>query len=348
MKAGSRIVVISEDLAEPWDEGIKNFAYSIGEAFKKESDVLLVNVDRSGIGSETALRIPGTKTFFNPTLRKALREFSPDTILYVPSPSATSSSFLRSFALRRHVPGAVVGMVGLMPRRHARFIKPFLKRLAPHVLFVPSYKSLLFFKRLSINAELLPVGVDRKRFRPAGSAEKTALRKRHKIDERAFVFLHVGHLSPRRNLLALSRLLEIPDSEIILVGSTSTYEDRQLRNHLESRGVRVIREYVLVEELYRLSDCYVFPVEDADGCVEMPLSVLEALASGLPVLTTPFGGLVDFLSEGDDVRFWRSEAELVLSAEKVRTGHSPSVRSVNSYSWDAIADRVVAVLGGMR
>jgi hypothetical protein len=32
MGAQKKIAVISEDLAEPWDEGIKKFAYSIARA----------------------------------------------------------------------------------------------------------------------------------------------------------------------------------------------------------------------------------------------------------------------------------------------------------------------------
>jgi glycosyltransferase involved in cell wall biosynthesis len=213
---------------------------------------------------------------------------------------------------------------------------------------VPSYRSLLYFKRLSINAELISVGVDVARFRAAGREEKRALRKRYAFDEKSYIFLHVGHLSPRRNLSALLCLLQLPDSEIVLVGSTSTPASTRIRDYLESRGVRVIRKPVPVEDFYRLSDCYVFPAEDTEGAIEIPLSIVEALASGLPVLTTPFGGLKDHLAEGGDIRFWNSEAELLKAARAIRSRLPSSVRSMEAFSWDMIAERMTTILGRTR
>jgi len=344
-RSGLKIAVISEDLTEPWDEGIKKFAWSVGAALQPDHDVLPLNIDRSGFPGEAAVRIPGTRTFFNDRLRWELRRFAPDRILYVPSPSGTVFSFIRLYALKRHVPGAGMGMVALMPRRLPQIFAPFLKLLSPPVIFVPSYRSKLRLGRLAIRAELLPVGVDPAIFRPPESGEKAALRERYGVDPQAYVFLHVGHLSPRRNIEVLTGLLRLPRAEVILVGSTSTPADGRLRDSLESRGVRVIREVVPVEELYRLADCYVFPVEDSDGAVELPLSVLEALSCGLPVLTTPFGGLKDFFPAGSDVRYWQSSNGLIEAAETVQHSNSIEIRDLTSFSWAAVAGRAMDIIG---
>lgn len=50
-----------------------------------------------------------------------------------------------------------------------------------------------------------------------------------------------------------------------------------------------------VSEAFVQSDLYLFPTFHAEG---MPTSVLEAMAFGLPVITRPVGGLVDFFVNG--------------------------------------------------
>jgi glycosyltransferase involved in cell wall biosynthesis len=211
---------------------------------------------------------------------------------------------------------------------------------------VPSYKSLLYLNRLSVAGDVIPVGVDLTDFRPASKDdnEKAMLRRRHQVSPDAYVYLHIGHLSPHRNLDILATLAADPGAEVIVIGSTSTPQDDAVRAAMESAGVRVIREVMPVEEFYRLSDCYVFPVHDATGCVEIPLSVLEALASGLPVLSRPFGGLRDFLPAGDDLRYWDSHEELAAAAAALRANGHPQIRDMRPFSWERIAERILFAL----
>lgn len=339
-----RIVVISEDLVEPWDEGIKKFAFSVATALSDGNDVRVLNVDRSGLGGTAAERIPATRTFMNPALRRAVRDFVPDVVLYVPSPSSTVGSFVRAYSLRKHAPRAAHGMVALIPRRHRSLVKSILHGTAPDVLFVPSYASMLHYHQLALRTELTAVGVDHHVFHPVGADERERLRDKYGVGRDSYVYLHVGHLSPKRELDALGSLKSAPATDVLVVASTSTDEDRALRAGLETAGVRVIREYVPVEEFYRLADCYVFPVRDVEGCVEIPLSVLEALSSGLPVLTTPFGGLRDFLQPGDDLFYWTTRAELTAAAAEMRARPRPEVRDTEAFSWTGVAGKLLRSL----
>jgi len=352
-----RTVIVSEDLVAPWDEGIKKFAFSIGRALATDHPVRIVNVDRSGAvfgngagpagdrRSADAIRdVPSTRTFIQPALRHEITSFLPEVIIYVPSPSDTVSSFLRAYALHRHAPRARIGMVALIPRRHAGRLKVLLGATAPHVVFVPSYASLLHLSDLSLRGELVPVGIDLAQFRPPHEGEKEALRRAHGVPPDATVYLHVGHLSPKRNVGVLSRLAAEPGAYVIVIGSTSTPEDAAVRAGLEAAGVRVIREFVPVEEFYRLADCYVFPVIDSEGCVEIPLSVLESLASGLPVIARPFGGLRDVLPAGEDLRYFDTQDDMVSMARALRAGAPPLTRDMSAFAWRAVATRIVARL----
>jgi glycosyltransferase involved in cell wall biosynthesis len=339
-----RIAVISEDLAEPWDEGIKKFAYSVGSALGKVHHVVLFNVDRSGVAGAAAHRIPSSRTFTHPMLRRALRALSPDIVLYIPSPSSTLASFLRAYALRRHVPGAAHGMVALIPRHHRALLRPILHGTAPDVVFVPSYASLLRLHKLSLRSEIVPAGVDTSVFHAPTSEERSSLRASYGFGANTYIYLHVGHLSPKRNLGCLASLRAGPDVEVVVVGSTSTQADRAVQRDLEEAGVRVVRTHVPVEQYYRLADCYVFPVRDHEGCVEIPLSVFEALASGLPVVTTPFGGLRDFLQPGADVHYCETDEELLAKAASLREGPRPEVRPMEAFAWSHVADRIMDAL----
>ena len=60
-----------------------------------------------------------------------------------------------------------------------------------------------------------------------------------------------------------------------------------------------------IEEVYALSDCYVFPTPPMNkiNSIEIPLSVLEAMACNLSVITTKFGALPKVFEEGDGLIF---------------------------------------------
>jgi len=360
-----RIVIVSEDLVEPWDEGIKKFAYSIGRALIVDHPVRVINVDRAGAvfrkGSRTSGSpvpavgrpaahavaihdVPGTRTFVQPALRHEVVSFLPQFVVYVASPSNTVGSFLRAFALRRHWPHARHAMVALIPRRHRTRDRVLLSACAPDVIFVPSYASLLHLNDLSLRGHLLPVGVDLTQFRKPEAGEREALRAKYNIPADAIVYLHVGHLSPKRNVASLARLAREQSAHVIVIGSTSTPEDVSVRAALESAGVRVIREFVAVDEFYKLADAYMFPVIDSEGCVEIPLSVLEALASGLPVIARPFGGLRDVLPAGADLRYYETEDEMLSHARALRSQTRPETRDMSEFAWRAIAERMLARL----
>lgn len=71
----------------------------------------------------------------------------------------------------------------------------------------------------------------------------------------------------------------------------------KLTQHVHLLGPKTQLE---VRELYRSSDLYVLPcVVGADGNREgLPVSIVEALASGLPVITTPVTGIPEAVQDG--------------------------------------------------
>jgi thymidylate kinase len=157
------------------------------------------------------------------------------------------------------------------------------------------------------SAVVYPV-VDPTRFAP-GPVDAAAVRSELGVPGDLPLVLHVGHLKRSRGLDVLGTLAETHDLSVLMIASTSTEADPEVRRGLEARGVRVVRRYLPdIERVYRAADVYVFPVEDPLGSIEVPLSVIEALASGLPVVSTPFGALPELLAPGRGVSFARPDA----------------------------------------
>jgi len=341
-----RIIVVSENLAAPWDEGSGQFASSVGRALAKHHDVRLIAVDGNGTaGAEEIIRrVPRSRLFLSPALRREIATFSPDAVLYVPSPSSTMASFVRAFSLRRHAPHAAHGMIALTPRRHRALVRPLLRGLAPDVLFVLSYRSLLDTHPLGLAACLVPVGFDPAVYRPPRGGERDALRASLGIERGSYVCLHVGQVRARRNLERLMDVAGRPGASVVVVAGERP-ADGQLLSRLEKAGVRVVRGAVPVEEYHRVADCYVYPVDDHGDEIDLPLGVFEALASGVPVVSTPYGGLRDFLPPGDDLRYVENGDEVLAAVTMLREHAAPVVRAMDDFSWGRSARRVVEALG---
>lgn len=117
-------------------------------------------------------------------------------------------------------------------------------------------------------------------------------------------------------------------------------------------GVIVIHEYLNdISEIYNASDIYVFPIIDTGdelpneynqvGAIDLPLSVFEAMACNLPVITTRFGALERIFSEGDGFKYIDSEDDLVSSILNHRMQEPCNTREkVVKYDWDKIVEQV--------
>jgi len=160
------------------------------------------------------------------------------------------------------------------------------------------------------------------------------------------VVLHVGHLSKRRNLQLLARLQKtFNDIQVVVVGSTYVDKDQAIYRELIESGCKVIEGYVPnVEELYALSDCYVFPVKWGDS-INIPLSVLEAMSCNLPVISFKYPALSIF-EEGNGLYFVENEYELLKKVEEVKDllSHNKieikTREKVLSYSWENLVKRL--------
>jgi len=129
-------------------------------------------------------------------------------------------------------------------------------------------------------------------------------------------------------------------AQVILVSSGLRHQDRDmLYGQLKENGIIIMDQYLpAIEEVYQLSDCYLFPVFSNRACIGVPLSVLEAMACNIPVVSVRYGSLPAMFEEGNGLVFADSPEELMSGITKVRSIDSCHTREkVIPYSWQMIA-----------
>jgi glycosyltransferase involved in cell wall biosynthesis len=105
----------------------------------------------------------------------------------------------------------------------------------------------------------------------------------------------------------------------------------------------VIDEYTDdIHEIYQAADLYFFPVSIRTGALEFPLSVIEACACGLPVLTTRFGALTEILEDGGGLEWFSRVSEITEKIEILRNGTVDTQAKVVDLSWERMFDRYLS------
>ncbi|MBE9157274.1 MSMEG_0565 family glycosyltransferase [Nodosilinea sp. LEGE 06152] len=155
-------------------------------------------------------------------------------------------------------------------------------------------------------------GVDLRRFSPTPSGQEAALKARYGLTG-APIFLTVGGIEPRKNsirlLAAFAQVLAThPQAQLVIAGGATLFDYEPYRrsflalaNELEQQHGPMIGKSILLPgvipdgdlpALYRTADVFCFPsTKEGWGLV-----VLEAIASGLPVITANQPPFTEFLS----------------------------------------------------
>ncbi len=337
----SKICLYVLQLEPPYDEGFKNFTYNLlREAASKRKALRLGHGDPEVIDVQIGVNRLGV----NRALRDALRGYRPEAIVYIPAGPVTLMNFIRAKMLRWYAGDAPLAMICLQPPRSSRLLLRMLRTIAPNVIYAQSESGRKVLQEVGYNARIIRSGADSNRFRPADPDEKARLRAEYGIDPSAYVVLHVGHINEGRNLRMLGEVASVPNACPVLVGSTSTAQDASLATWLKGKGVRILDSFIeRIEDVYRLADLYLFPVIDHGHAVEIPLSVLEAMACNLPVVTTRFGGLPECFQEGDGLYFANSSAEMLEKIETAKEAGMAHTRpKMADYTWSAVAEEFFA------
>lgn len=139
------------------------------------------------------------------------------------------------------------------------------------------------------------VGIDISRFAPVPE-KRSALRDQLGIPQNAAVLLSVGEVNKNKNhQLAIQALARLSDCYYVICGRGPLLEShRELARSLGVEDRLILTGYRTdVADFYQAADIFVFPSR-REG---LPVAVMEAMASGLPVVCTKIRGSADLVKE---------------------------------------------------
>ncbi len=217
--------------------------------------------------------------------------------------------------LYHYIPFVPKGLMKIIAKRFSRHQGNSLDGMV-----VPSHPMLNVLKDylITTHTEVIPTGIEPSSFAPG---DREAFRNTYSIPQDQPVLLFVGRVAHEKNIGFLLRMLglvkqEIHDVLFVIAGEGPARKilEQEVKELGLSENVMFIGYLDRNTELnscYRSADIFVFSSRtETQGLV-----LLEAMAQGVPVVSTAELGTRDVLRDGEGV--WIAKEELVDFSEKI-------------------------------
>lgn len=267
--------------------------------------------------------------------RKLIESFDPD-VIHVHAPSLCS--FTRPFSQRGqravvttfHIP-----TTGKYKQKVARLAQRLWPRgIGQRAIAISTDMAEQIERDLGIDPNIIrraPVTVDERQFQPATPEERRAAREAFGLGENDFVVANVATLTPRKNHKLLFDAVRIAKERGVPIKALCAGPGKEefkagLEESLRTLGIedRVkLLGFVDTKPLYKAADVLVLP-SFQEG---FPLSVVEAMHSGLVPIRTPSEGARDQIIDGQTGFIVPFELADVLADRLVELATAPNRRS---------------------
>ena len=237
------------------------------------------------------------------------------------------------------------------------FLEPVLKNADAVIALTEQMKEKIgeFYER---DAFVIPNGINLDEY---AGLSKENLRAELQFGRSDKVIIYIGRLSPVKGVEYLIRAMRLvkdkePDAKLVLIGDGSEKEKlksiikklnlEHLVMHLPQLPNQNIPKYAVA------SDVLVLP-SLSEG---FPMTILEAMASGLPIVSTKVSGLPEIVKEGKN-GFLVEPANTEQLAEKIllllkddgvrATMSANNKESVKQYGWETVISKLEKIYFGI-
>ncbi len=195
-------------------------------------------------------------------------------------------------------------------------------------------------------------GVDSDRFSPANARFRGEVRQRYQIPEEAIVVLFVGEYRRKGLATVIDALGQLQDKRLHLLavgrGDLAHYRTLAALAGIADRAT-FAGPARSIEQIFGAADLFVFPTYyEPFGMV-----ITEAMASGLPVITSRSAGAAELITEGESGLLLESPSDPSELSEKIAALVSDSTAlkdmgrrarsAASGYTWDNVAEDTLSL-----
>ncbi len=375
-----RIAILGRDVHPPWNEAVKNMAYELARQLTRLGhSVLLITTEREGTTMDDGVKLrtlprPGfgkaaVKTILEmeeageldivhlqnmiihrnlaPALWSLSRKSELPIVAYCCQlPTLSLSNWLHVF--RKDPKEALSTKLGMLA---PAFITSWtIRRVSLVVASSRFIKRKLAASRPNREIEVVPPFLRNERV----ALQATSVRKSHEHPQ----ILYLGNHKALRGEEDFLRMLSLVKRELPEVRgvAVTTYplpsRVSALLNSLSLEGsVEFLSRNVDLDipGLIRSSDLYVFTGQSPAGSIDPPLSIIESLILGTPVLSYDTGGIGEVLDQNSLVGYedYTSLAELACKVLRRNGANNPRPELLSTYGSEAAAKRFEEIYQGL-
>ena len=242
---------------------------------------------------------------------------------------------------------------GLTTAGIRQYMRWFGRKLAQIIAPSPSMAKLLKSWGVQAPIQVIPNGINLRSFYPAPE-QRSALRQELALPEDAFLYVFVGRIADEKNIAFLLRSFRVLHGEqagarLVLVGGGPKLAQTQAELQAAGLAGQVTMTgpvpYERVSQYLRAADVFV----TASKTEVHPLTVIEAGASGLPVIGLNAPGVAEIVQDGEtgliaaeDPQSFAAQMLVLVQDANLRQQMAGQARRVAlTYSYEQTAERVL-------
>jgi len=289
-----------------------SFAFNYSEIgldfFKAINEVHVVTYNSSATSNSISR---STYSFFD--AKKCIEEASPDVLLFCDSRNVVSQLALKLFAMSKKIPYFVV--INNLPIETIPLAGPFIElarstlQNAAAIIFVSKANKQRFqglFPEITSSLYAFPNACSADFVASEDDSRKLTLRGRFGFTPGDLIFLSVGRVEQAKGQYLCIRALEmlkrqgkLEGVKLVFAGKGSERYMKIIQQELTSVGLEdtviFLGHRSDIADLLTASDVFVL-ASHQEG---MPISILEAMAIGLPIIATDIDGVPELIDESN-------------------------------------------------